>query len=193
MGIRNVRRKTQDMKFKLLDNIEDIRDAFLNRFVMSWDEFQIKQKDWIAEMSKKNYPINIEWYKQSYMWDRMNPDFPRVSMKEALEFLREHRDSVFFMSEKSEDIYRGEKSIDFIAEADAQMLAAQIEHEWYNSYKLAEQNMYDADATLPDDLYVFDSSMKWCAVFTHETADWESEIDNPLKAAESRYCIICKI
>ena len=185
--------KIQDMKFKLLDNIADIQDVFLKHFVMSWDEFQIKQKDWIAEMSKTNYPINIEWYKQSYMWDRMNPDSPRVSMKEALEFLREHCGAVFFMSEKGEDYYRGEKSIDFIAEADAQMLAAQIEHEWYNSYKLAEQNMYDADFFLPDDLYVFDSSMKWCVVFTHETTDCESEIDNPLKAAESRYCIICEI
>ena len=53
--------------------------------------------------------------------------------------------------------------------------------------------MYDADAFLPEDLYVFDLSMKWCVVFTHETTDWKSEIDNPMKAAESRYCIICKI
>ena len=53
--------------------------------------------------------------------------------------------------------------------------------------------MYDADAFLPEDLYVFDASMKWCVVFTHETIDWESEIDNPMKAAQTRYCIICKV
>ena len=182
------------MQFKLLDNIAEIRDAFLNRFVMSWEEFQIKQKEWIAEMAKTNYPINIEWYEQSYMWDRMNPGFPRVSMEEALAFLKEHCGTVLFMSEKGEDTYyQGKKLINFVAEADADTLALRIEQEWFDSYKLAEQNMYDADAFLPEDLYVFDLSMKWCVVFTHETTDWESEIDNPMKAAESRYCIICKI
>ena len=53
--------------------------------------------------------------------------------------------------------------------------------------------MYDPDAMLPEDLYVFDLSMEWCVVFTHETTDWESELDNPMKATESRYCIICII
>ena len=61
----------------------------------------------------------------------------------------------------------------------------------YDSYRLAMQNRYDADAFLPGDFYVFDSSMTWCVVFTHETTDWESELDNPMKAAESRVCIIC--
>ena len=182
------------MQFKLLDNIAETRDAFLNHFVMSWEEFQIKQKEWIAEMAKTNYPINIEWYEQSYMWDKMSPDFPRVSMGEALAFLKEHCGTVLFMSEKGEDtFYQGKKLIDFIAEADANTLATKIEQEWFDSYKLAEQNMYDADAFLPEDLYVFDLSMKWCVVFTHETTDWKSEIDNPMKAAESRYCIICKV
>ena len=181
------------MNFKMLDDTKCISKAFTDRFVMSLDEFQIKQKDWIAETAKTNHPINIAWYEQSYMWDRMNPDFPRVSMKEALSFLREHNGAVFFMTEKGEDIYyQGKKYVDFIAEADAHTLAAKIEQEWYDSYRLAEQNMYDAGAFLPEDLYVFDSSMKWCVVFTHETTDWESEIDNPTKAAESRYCIICK-
>ena len=182
------------MYIKLLDNTKDISEAFIDRFVMSWEEFQVKQKAWIAEMAKTQYPINLDWYEQSDMWDRMNPDFPRVSMEEALAFLREHSGPVFFMTEKGEDIdYQGKKSVDFIAEADAHTLAARIKQEWYDSYRLAEQNMYDADAFLPEDLYVFDSSMNWCAVFTHETTDWESEIYYPRKAAESRYCIICKL
>ena len=138
------------MNIKLLDNTKDISKAFIDRFVMSWEEFQVKQKAWIAEMAKTQYPINLDWYEQSYMWDRMNPDFPRVSMEEALAFLREHSGPVFFMTEKGEDIYyQGKKSVDFIAEADAHTLAARIKQEWYASYRLAEQNMYDADAFLP--------------------------------------------
>lgn len=170
------------MHFKLLDNTKDISKAFADHFVMTWDEFQIKQKDWIAEMAKTGYSISAAWYEQSYMWDKMDPAFPRVSMEEALAFLREHSGSVFFMTEKGEDIYyQGKKSVDFIAEADAHTLAEKIEQEWHVS---TEQN---TDIILPDDLFVFDSSMKWCAVFTHETTDWD-----PLKAAENRYCIICK-
>ena len=182
------------MNIKLLDNTNDISKAFMDRFVMSWDEFQVKQKDWIAKMAETNYPITIDWYEKAYMWDRMNPDFPRASMEAALVFLKKQSGPVYFMTEKGEDTYyRGKKLVDFIAEEDAHTLAARIEKEWYDSYRLTAQNMYDPDAFLPEDLYVFDASMNWCVVFTHETTDCESEVDNPMKAAESRYCIICKI
>lgn len=181
------------MNINFLDNHKEIRDAFTHSFVMSWDEFQVKLKDWIDEQAKTNYPITIDWYEKDYMWDRMNPDFESVSMEDALAFLKEHSGPVLFMTEKERDIcYQGKKIVDFVAEADAYALAARIEQEWYDSYRLAEQYMYDPDAFLPNDLYVFDASMKWCVVFTHETTDWESELDDPLKAAESRYCIICK-
>lgn len=182
------------MNIKMLDNTTEIRKTFIDHFVMPWDEFQVKQKDWIAKMAETNFPITIDWYEKSFMWDRMNPDFPRVSMEEALAFLRGRSGSVLFMTEKGEDtFYHGEQFVDFIAEADAHALAERIEQEWYDSYKLAEQNMYDADAFLPEDLYVFDETMKWCVVFTHETTDWESEIDHPMKAAQSRYCSICEV
>ena len=115
-------------------------------------------------------------------------------MDAAIAFLKEHSGPVSFMAERGEDTYyQGKKIVDFIGEADAHALAARIEKEWYGSYRLTAQNMYDPDAFLPDDLYVFDATMKWCVVFTHETADWGSEIENPMKAARSRYCIICKV
>ena len=53
--------------------------------------------------------------------------------------------------------------------------------------------MYNPDAILSDDLYVFDCSMKRCVVFTHETTHWESEVDNPMKDAQSRLCIVCNV
>ena len=52
--------------------------------------------------------------------------------------------------------------------------------------------MYNPDAVLPEDLYVFDESMTWLVVFTHETTDWEFDENNPMKQAETRYCIIHK-
>ena len=180
------------MDFKLLDNAKDIGEAFIARFVMSWDEFQVELKDFIAAMEKKNHPVDFAFYEQSLFWDRMRRNFPCVSMDEALKFLRKHSGPVFFMGEKGEDgFWRGKRVVDFIAEADSHALAKKIEQEWYDSYRLAMQDMHDPDAILPGDLYVFDASMNWCVVFTHETTDWESELDDPMKAAESRVCIIC--
>lgn len=179
------------MNIRLLENAKEIREAFMDRFVLTWEAFQVRQKAWIAEMAKNNYLVDLAWYERSFMWDRMDPGFPRVSMKEALAFLREQDGSVLFMGEKDERIaFRGRRVDDFIAQADAQALADEIEREWFDAYRLAQQELYDADAFLPDDLYVFDPAMNWCAVFTHETDDWESEIDDPMKASESRCCIL---
>lgn len=181
------------MYIKLLDNSNDIRQAFINRFVMSWDEFQIMQKDWIAEMEKNNYQINIDWYEHSFMWDRMDPVFSRVFMEDALAFLLEHSGPVLFLAEKGEDTYyQGERIVDFVAETDAHALAAKIKQEWYSSFGLSEQNADDTNALLPEDLYVFDSSLRWCVVFTHEASDLNAQFSNPIKAADSRICIISK-
>ena len=182
------------MVFVPLDDIANLGEAFRKRFVMSWETFQMKHKDWIAEMGRGNCPIDRKWYDQSYMWDRMDATYPGLSMEEALSYLRKHSGRVFFLTEKDEiDFFQGRKTIDSIAEADANSLADQIESDWYESYRLAEQDMYSPNA-LPDDLYVFDSSMKWCVVFTHETVDWEAEkAGDMMKTAQSRYCIICEI
>lgn len=181
------------MDIKLLDNALQIRQTFINRFLLTWEEFQVQHKEWIAKNAGSRFPITIEWYKRSFMWDIRNSNFLGASMDEALSFLRQHSGPVLFMSELGEDTYyRGERIVDFVAEADTHTLASRIRKEWFDSYALTQQNMYDPDAFLPEDLYVFDMSLQWCVVFTHETKYWESEVDDPMKAAESRYCIICK-
>ena len=179
------------MDVAYLEEGTQIADAFRNRFVLTWDRFQIKYKDWITEMNRRNYPIDKQWYEQSYMWDRMDPTSPGVSMKEALDFLREHSGTVLFMTEKGErEFFQGAKTIDFIARADSHQLADRIEFEWQESYKSVGQDPGIPDA-LPDDLYVFDLSMSWCVVFTHETTDIEAEkAGDWMKAAQSRYCIL---
>ena len=179
-----------NMYIKLLDNAKDIRKAFIDRFVMSWEEFQIQHKDWIIEMSKTNFPITADWYEKSFMWEKMVSRFPTVSFNEALAFLKEHSGCVFFITENGNSAYC--QLVDFIAEADAHTLAARIEQEWYDDYRLETQNMYNPNAYFPSEVYVFDATMNWFVAFTHETTDWESELDDPIKAAESRVCIICK-
>ena len=63
------------MDFKLLDNTKDIGVAFIDRFVMSWEEFQVELKDFIAKMEKKNHPVDFAFYEQSLFWDRMHLNF----------------------------------------------------------------------------------------------------------------------
>ena len=113
-----------------------------------------------------------------------------MKTKEALEFLKEHKGPVLFITEKGNPAFC--QLVDFIAEADSKILADAIEREWYEDYRLEELDMYNANAFFPKEVYVFDLTMKWCVAFTHETSDWESEIDNPMKAAESRVCLIWK-
>ena len=178
------------MYIKLLNNAKDIREAFINHFVVSWDEFQIQRKDWIAEMKKTNYPITEDWYERCFLWEKLDLRLPEVSFEAALSFLREHSSPVLFITEGGNSAYC--QLVDFVAEADPHCLAARIEQEWYDDYRLEAKNMYNPDAYFPSEVYVFDTSFKWCVAFTHETTDWESELDNPMKAAESRVCIICK-
>ena len=87
------------MEVQLIENALEIRDKFINNFVLSWDEFQIKQKDWIAEMAKNKYAIDINWYKQAYLWDKLNFDFPVASFSDALSALKAHAGKVLIMSE----------------------------------------------------------------------------------------------
>jgi len=187
------------MDIKLLDKPDEIRQKFIERFVMPWEEFQVVQKEWISEMSKGNYSIDIEWYKRAYMWDKMSADFPRVSMKEALDFLRERNNDVLFMSEDVSDhaprhlFLQNKKRIGFIAQTASIELATLVEKEWFESDIAYEQNMSNHLPILPTDLYVFDFSLNWCVVFTHETTDLVHEPDITIETADNRYCIICSL
>ena len=173
------------MKITLLENAQEIRAQFIKKFVMSWEEFQDKHKNWIIKLKEQNFSIDFNWYKNAHLWDKMDPAFTPASFADALAYLRNYTENILFMSEQDEDTYyNGEEIVNFVAQADPHDLVNQIEHEWFNDYKLLEQNMYDPNAFLPQDLYVFDFSMKWCVAFTHETDS---------VYPESRYCIICTL
>lgn len=184
------------MKFTFLENAPQTRSQFFDRFVLTWEEFQLQHADWITMLANKGYTIDQDWYEQAYMWDRMSSDFPRVSFREALAFLRTRTEPVIFLSEAPDHHSRPRLSwknthhTDFAVICNAAQLADLIEEEWFEAYRLAEQNMYNPDPVLPSDIYVFDRAMNWCAAFTHETTDWDAELIDPIKAAESRLCIL---
>ena len=186
------------MKLTLLDNAAELRARFFERFVMTWEEFQATHADWIAVLADKGYTIDRNWYSQAYMWDRMSPAFPIVSFWDALAVLRSVGEPVLFLSEAPDHhssprlFHEGEPHTDFAAECDGAELADLLEEEWFKEYRLAEQNMYNPNRVLPYEVYVTDRDMTWFIAFTNETTDWDSELTDPMKAAESRYCICTK-
>ena len=50
------------MKIKYLENIDNVKNAFLNRFVLSWADYQIKRRQWFEGMTEEPNPIAQEWY-----------------------------------------------------------------------------------------------------------------------------------
>jgi len=176
-------------------NTPSLRHKFIQNFLISWDEFQISHKDFIENIAKNgNIIFDEKMYNESLMWDKMPTTYPKVSFNKALNFLKSKNHEIIFISETDNYpfafplTYKGENIPSFIAKADAKALASLIEYEWFESYRLAEQGMYNPDFMLPEDLYVFDDSFEWVIVFTHETLDYETE--SLMVEAESRLCIM---
>ncbi len=115
------------MEILLLENNDEIRTSFVNKFVMSWDEFQIKH-------NADAYHLDIDWLEKSYLWDRFYLGVSIVSFSSALSALREHTESVLIMSENNVHhgklFYNNKKYINFVARVNANELASLIEKEW---------------------------------------------------------------
>lgn len=180
------------MNISITENGAELRQAFIAKFTMTWEEFQVSHKDWIEALAAKNYTVT---YEERLLWELM--DHRAISFADSLAFLRSLPGDVYVMSENESnpgnhvfDIdgasYRG-----IVAQMNAQELADLIEYEWYEPYRLYAEGRYLACVVLPADLYVFDASMEHLLVFTHETDYWELEDEQPMKCAASRFCMMC--
>ena len=168
-----------------------LRQAFIRKFTMPWEEFQVTHKDWIDGLAAKNHTVT---YGELYLWDLM--DHRAVSFSVALDFLRSMSGEVYVTSERESNGGHHEFEIDgmeyreVVVRANAAELADLIEYEWYEPYRLDALGMYLTHTVLPADLYVFDESMERLLVFTHETDFWELEDEQPMKCAASRFCMM---
>lgn len=179
------------MNISVMENGTKMRQAFIEKFTMPWDEFQINNKEWIDALAAKNYTAT---YKERYLWELM--DHRAISFATALALLRSLSGDVYIMSEiestpGSHDFeIGGIKHKEIVAKINAKELSNLIEYEWYEPYRLDALGMYLAHTVLPEDLYVFDESMEHLLVFTHETDYWELELEQPMKCAASRFCMM---
>lgn len=180
------------MNISIMENGANIRQAFMEKFTMTWDAFQISHKEWIEALAAKNYTVT---YEERLLWELM--DHRAISFTKSLEFLRSLPGDVYIMSEGESNPGHHEFKIDgveykgVVAQMNAKELADLIEYEWYEPYRLDALGMYLAHTVLPADIYVFDESMEHLLVFTHETDYWELEDEQPMKCAASRFCMMC--
>jgi hypothetical protein len=172
------------MKIEITANENEIREAFAQKFLLTWEEFQIEYRDFLDRIREKNHEFHFE---NALMWDKMPKTYQTPTFSEALNLLKRLQGEVYFIAEPGETLRINKKTYpNFVAKANATALADLIEADWYESWK-AENYLYLE--ILPPDLYVFDAEMKHMLVFTHENDLWESELTEPMKSAAARVCL----
>ena len=177
------------MNIRLLDNNDEIRQKYINSFLLTKTDFELTHRDFVSDLkqSGKDYEA---WYDNSFMWDRMPSEYHIISISKARESLKDKSVDVLFMSEKKgfggtcRLVLENEMIEGFVAKTDAAELAKLIEYEWYTGWKAFWEERY-FEGSLPEDLYIFDETFRWTIVFTHET-DWNAE---GATKPETRFCI----
>ena len=120
-----------------------LRQAFIRKFTMPWEEFQVTHKDWIDGLAAKNHTVT---YGELYLWDLM--DHRAISFATALDFLRSMSGEVYVTSERESNGGHHEFEIDgaeyteVVIRGSAAELADLIEYEWYEPYRLDALGMY---------------------------------------------------
>lgn len=158
------------MEFFVLPSV--MRRDFMDAFVLSKEDFEMLHPARREEIEAAGGDFD-EWYDEAYLWDKMSPDLPVVDFDTALALLRSRAGTVLFMSESESShkpcglIRYGREVCDFVAMADAGELADRIEYEWREYPRLSREAPHEL--TLPEDLYVYDTTLDWVIIFTHET------------------------
>ena len=160
------------MKLELFVLPSVMRRDFMDAFVLSKEDYEMFHPMRREELETAGGDFD-EWYEEACLWEKMSPDLPAVDFDTALTLLRNRTGTVLFMSESESShkpcglIRYGREVCDFVAMADAGELADRIELEWKGSPRLTGEAPHEL--TLPEDLYVYDTTLDWVIVFTHET------------------------
>ena len=131
------------MKISILENSKEVRQAFIDKFTMTKDEFREKRREWIEAVGAKNYSVI---YEERYLWELM--DYRAISFAESLELLRTLSDDVCFMSENAEKPgcsgieFEGVEHKGCVAKMNANELADLIEFEWNEGWRISTLDMY---------------------------------------------------
>jgi hypothetical protein len=168
--------------FKIVtDDKSELRKNFIEKFV---DTKKESYKKHIATL--KEYPDGMCY--DGYLWDSLKADYTLIErkMEQAITFL-ESKGKVFVMWDifskhrvPLNRIFSSKYPKDTLIEIDSLELSKFISREWREDYRSDEKY-------LPEDFYIFDNTMNWYVIFTHEGYD---NIMNP-DLDEEDYIRIC--
>jgi hypothetical protein len=84
----------KSLNIPILKNGTEVRQTFIKKFTIPWDEFQISHKKWIDYAATQNYKVT---YEKLHLWELM--DYRAISFTRSLEFLRAMPGEMYLMSE----------------------------------------------------------------------------------------------
>jgi hypothetical protein len=163
------------LEFFVLPSV--MRRDFIEAFVLEPEDFRVQNPEWVRETETD--PGGFEaWYAGAFLWEKMSVGGATTDFDGVLNLLRAREGKVLFMAEHETSghdgglQYKGRMLYDFVAMADPRELADRIEYEWKENARL----FLEKKLTLPEDLYVFDTTLEWAIVFTHEWVDSDGKI-----------------
>lgn len=160
------------MEFKLLpkEQAEKLRESFITKFI---------DKD--TEIYRKYYDKNE--YGGRFLWDSLNAAGGVVTQEQAAKLL-ERFDRVYFMWDfwRKGTVFADEYP-NAVIETGGGELGRLAVAEWNAEIEAEKHDCYIEHPQLPSDIYVFDDSLSWCVVFTHESNDCD-DLDDIV-----RFCI----
>lgn len=179
------------MDFEIVPNekAKVLRESFIQNFINTTSGHYKKH---IAALI--HYTDGM--FYDGYLWECLqdNDNYQKeCKMETAAEFLK-NKKSVFVMW----DLFSKERILDhrrfsleypkdIVISMHGNLLGQKIEEEWNNELAAWADGCQCQDLWLPEDIYCFDESMDWYAIFTHEGRDhWTNpELD------EDSYIRIC--
>lgn len=151
------------MKFDIIpdDRAKLLRERFIAEFIDTASENYLHYYD-------KNE------YCGRFLWDSLNAAGGVVTQEQAAEFLTRF-DRVYFMWDfwRKGTVFADEYP-NTVIETGGGELGRLAVGEWNAEIEAEKRDCYIEHPQLPSDIYVFDDSLSWCVVFTHESNDCDS-------------------
>ena len=162
------------MKFEILPTEQAValRKAFIRRFVDTTSEHYQKH---IATLSQD---IDGFCY-DGYLWDCLHDNKmleKECRMEDAAAFLRDKKNVFFMWDLFSKERLSGKRfSSEYpkaaVISIEGSLLSQIIVEEWNNEHDAWTSGFQCQGLWLPEDIYCFDESVSWYAIFTHEGWD----------------------
>lgn len=163
------------MDYEYLPDPIEIHDRFLRRYTLPYGAFCRRHADWLAKLPmtfRRSY--TQDYFARLPYSDRLVPEFTVLSFEDALAQLR-GMGTVTFLTSPPGGVLRDHARFGterlWAARAEGTWLSEAVREDWFRTYALWDQGMYDPEPLFGSEVYAFSDSA--CLIFTHETDETE--------------------